>query len=136
MSDYLQHQKTLQNAAAECLTAFVNHFDIRHDDIAKLIAHLRAMPTERGWPEWEQAGTLVRLTGRGDATPPDIREVIPCELLEAFELLVYLCVGVGIDDAYGEPTGRPEHNLHEAMLLLERLGVKIETPNKNKRPDS
>jgi hypothetical protein len=61
----MQHQKELQDAAADCIIAFVEYFQIQHEDISKLTAHLQAMPTDHGWPECEEVGTLLRLPGRG-----------------------------------------------------------------------
>jgi hypothetical protein len=62
--------------------------------------------------------------GGGDDIPADILKVVPDNLLNEFKLLIELCVGVGIDDAWGAPTGRPEQNLREAVQLLDHLGIK------------
>lgn len=117
--------RQMQAFAAVCLWHFCNQEGIKHASISQLISHLLSMLTARSLPDWEQAGTRLDITGRGDPLPSNVENVINHEQLEYFCSLVECCVEVGIVDMYGGNTDLPKQFFQNCIKTTEQAGVSL-----------
>jgi hypothetical protein len=117
--------RQMQAYAAICLWSFCNHLGIRHDSINELLTHLMGMLTAHSLPDWEQIGTGIAITGRGDPLPGEVEKAIPVGKLDTFNSLVECCVEVGIVDMYGNTTEQPKEFLEKCMNILNESGAEL-----------
>jgi hypothetical protein len=117
--------RQMQAYAAMCLLIFCNHIQVKNNAISELIKHLLAMLTAKSLPDWEQAGTAIAITGRGDPVPTEVDEAIPENYKDMFDTLVECCVEVGIVDMYGASTEQPEMFLEKCISVVQNLGLEV-----------
>ncbi|TMP82321.1 hypothetical protein CWB73_05380 [Pseudoalteromonas phenolica] len=117
--------RQMQAYAAICLLIFCDHIRITNNAITELIKHLLAMSTAKSLPDWEQAGTGIAITGRGDPVPAEVDEAIPENYKATFNTLVECCVEVGIVDMYGASTEQPRLFLEKCIGIVQSLGLEL-----------
>lgn len=117
--------RQMQAYAAICLLIFCNHIRVTNSAITELIKHLLAMSTAKSLPDWEQAGTGIAITGRGDPVPAEVDEAIPENYKDTFNTLVECCVEVGIVDMYGASTEQPKMFLEKCIGVVHNLGLEL-----------
>lgn len=117
--------RQMQAYAAICLLIFCNHIRLTNSAITELIKHLLAMSTAKSLPDWEQAGTGIAITGRGDPVPAEVDEAIPENYKDTFNTLVECCVEVGIVDMYGASTEQPKMFLEKCIGVVHNLGLEL-----------
>ena len=117
--------RQMQAYAAACLVVFCNHAGIKHDSVNQLIRHLLAMLTAISLPDWEQEGTKLDLTGRGDPLPTGIEETLKEEHREVFNSLVESCVEVGIVDMYLAGSDQPGYFLDKCVKIIRQFGLEL-----------
>lgn len=117
--------RQLQTYAALCLWHFCRHLNIKHDAIDELILYLMSMFTAGNLSEWEQRGTEIVMTGRGDPLPEEVTNLLAPDCLEVFNSLVDSCVEVGIVDMYGACTNQPVMFVERCTEVLKHCDVDI-----------
>lgn len=120
--------RQMQAYAALCLWQFCENLGIRHEAIYELVMHLLSIISAKDLPEWEQRGTSLCITGRGDPLPVDVVDNIPSNILDDFTDLVENCVEVGIVDMYGASTEQPSNFLKNCIDILQRRNVEPPSP--------
>jgi hypothetical protein len=68
--------KQKQVFAAQCFSKFCAEKGIIHDSINELIEHLMSIEKTESVINWEQKGTLLEFTSRGDLIPEKINMLI------------------------------------------------------------
>ena len=121
--------RQLQVYAGLCLWQFCTHFQIRHFLIDELIIHLMKMITATDLTRWEQSGTSLGITGRGDLLPKDVSLLFTPDNLKRFNALIENCVEVGIIDLYGASTNQPLNFLRQSMKILSNSNVPLPPPD-------
>ncbi|WP_444936439.1 hypothetical protein ACJJIW_00375 [Microbulbifer sp. JMSA004] len=117
--------RQMQAYAALCLLIFCDHIRVTNSAITELIKHLLSMSTANSLPDWEQAGTEIAITGRGDPVPVEVDEAIPHNFKDTFNSLVECCVEVGIVDMYGASTEQPRMFLEKCICIVQNLGLEL-----------
>lgn len=112
-----------QAFAALCLAKFCAVHKINHNFISDLIEHLLSILISHSLSDWEDKGTSLEITGRGDPLPESLNSIIPPNLYNTFNHLVECVVEVGIVDMYGDTTDEPLNFLHECIKVLELSGI-------------
>lgn len=115
----------MQAYAAMCLLAYCDHIHVRHEMIDDLIKHLFSILIAKDLSAWEQAGTLIAITGRGDPIPVEIENSIPENYRDSFITMVNCSVEVGIVDMYGENTRQPREFLNRCIGILQSFGFEL-----------
>ena len=114
-----------QALGALCLSAFCGHFAIMHSAIEELITHQVSLLGAANLPDWEGAGAVLRLNGRGDPMPEDVPAAVPAKLRDSFFRLVDDTVEIGLIDMYGASTDQPRKYLQKAIELLKAHRIPI-----------
>ncbi|MCP5162862.1 MAG: hypothetical protein H6999_04080 [Hahellaceae bacterium] len=117
--------RQMQAYAAICLLVFCDHIRVTNSAITELIKHLFSLSTAKSLPDWEQAGTGIAITGRGDPVPAEVDEAIPENYKNTFNTLVECCVEVGIVDMYGASTEQPRMFLEKCIGIVQSLGLEL-----------
>lgn len=120
--------RQMQAYAALCLWQFCTCLGIRHNSINELVIHLLNMLSAQSLPDWEQRGSSLDITGRGDPLPEYVLEIIPTTSLDNFNELVESCVEVGIVDMYGASTDQPPKFLKNCIEILRRANIEFPSP--------
>lgn len=113
----------LQIKGAYCLQAFCRHYDIRHEAVEQLIAHLLGIAKADNLTAWEQAGLRLPLNGRGDPRPGDLDAAVPARMRADFHRLVGASVEIGLVDLHGAATYRPLEFYEACKRLLKKHRV-------------
>ncbi|ASP34868.1 hypothetical protein CHH27_17830 [Labrenzia sp. VG12] len=116
-----------QAYAALCLHAFCKERDINDPAAQQLITHLLRVLTSANLPEWESAGAVLEVTGRGDPLPTALVERHSDNDLTDFQHLADLCVEVGLVDMYGDCTDQPDQCLSACLSFLETRAIPAPT---------
>lgn len=112
-----------QAFAALCLAKYCTIRKIYHHSISELIEHLLSILICHSLSNWEDKGTSLEITGRGDPLPDSLIRMIPDNNLGTFNRLVECVVEVGIVDMYGANTDEPLRFLQECIKILENDGI-------------
>jgi len=115
--------RQLQVYGAICLWKFCDIFNIHHKDIDILIKHLMSICIVDDLSTWEENGTIINITGRGDALPNDIVSIIPKNLLKGFTRLIEYSIEIGIVDMYGDNTELPLIFLKKCTDILSEHNI-------------
>jgi len=82
------------------------------------------MMSAQNLPEWEQRGSALDITGRGDPLPDSVAKIIPSASLDTFIELVECCMEIGIIDMYGASTEQPLTFLGKCIDFLRRGSIR------------
>ena len=115
----------MQAYSAICLWSYCKHIGVQHNYINKLIQHLLSILTIRNLADWEQNGTQLELSGRGDFLPDELYKIIPIELTVKFRTLVDHCVEVGLTDMYAACSDEPKSLLNFCIDMLRNSHIEI-----------
>lgn len=112
-----------QAYAALCLAKFCGEKGLYHQDIKKLIEYLLSLLIKENIVSWEQEGSGLSLSGRGDPIPNDLQNMIGDNNQEVFHNLVESVVEVGLSDMYGNFTQDPLKYTLKCIKILEENRV-------------
>ena len=115
--------RQLQLYAAVCLWSYCNVRGISHVAIDELVCHLVRLSTIENLPDWEQCGSTLEITGRGDPLPESFLAVIPHVDRRSISQLIECCVEVGIVDMYGDATDQPVKFVGQCLAILKKSRV-------------
>lgn len=117
--------RQLQAYAALCLWRFCEYKNIKHAQVDELIFHLINILVANNLSDWEQRGSTMAITGRGDLLPESVVALFSQNDLVAFTSLVDSCVEVGIVDMYGGVSDQPLYFLGKCIDVLDDYGIEI-----------
>lgn len=117
-----------QAYAAFCLWNDCSHVGIRHASIVELVMHLAGLLCANNIPDWEQRGSILAVTGRGDLLPKGLLEILPSQEEEPLYRLLEFSVEVGVSDSYGAVTPHPDKFLKKCIEILKRACVELPCP--------
>jgi hypothetical protein len=117
--------RKLQALAALCLAQYCAARKIQHPALEQLIEHLVKLLIAVSLPAWEQEGTRVDLTGRGDPLPSSLAAILPTPITQEFCFLVDNAVEVGLVDMYAKNSDEPRCFLNRCVRALEKSGVEL-----------
>lgn len=93
--------------------------------VVELIDHLKSISASEDLSEWEAAGAVLQLGGRGDALPGEIESLLGQKEAVEFGILVECVVEIGIVDMYGASTDLPLQFVRRTIEILERAGIPV-----------
>lgn len=117
--------RQLQLLAAICLVQYCRHFRIECESVRELVCHLCLMSSAENLAEWEQKGTLLDISGRGDTLPESVLSTLPSDRLGQFNELLESVVEVGLVDMYGAVTDQPKSFLLRCFDILRQAKVEL-----------
>jgi hypothetical protein len=117
--------RQLQAYAALCVWKFCSKFGIKHVAICELINHLMSILTAHSLSDWEQDGSALTITGRGDLLPSDVIKLVKLQDLGDFDFLVQCCIEVGLADMYGASSDQPRQFMEKCMDILRDFDVEL-----------
>jgi hypothetical protein len=115
--------RALQFYAVLCLCRYCGSRNVISTAVDELVTHLVSFLTVPSITDWEQDGTRLLLTGRGDEVPDDVRRQIPAGEQALFFDLVECAVDVGNHDMYSALTDGPYRSLMHCLRMVGECGL-------------
>jgi hypothetical protein len=118
--------RVMQTYGAACIVKFCAARGVRSSCIDQLVKYLLELLTSKNLPEWEEAGSMLELSGRESMLPGALSDCLLARDRSPFQKLLESVVEIGIADMYGADTDSPVQALCEARRILR--ACEIEPP--------
>jgi len=115
--------RVMQAYGAACIVRFCAERGIHSPCVDQLVSYLLQLMSSNSLDEWEQAGSLLELSGRENALPDDPANRLAADERIPFKRLLESVVEIGISDMYGGDTDAPVRALVGTRHILATCGI-------------
>jgi hypothetical protein len=115
--------RVMQVYGAACMVKFCAVHGIYSPGVDQLVKYLLELLSTNDLPEWEQAGSILELSGRENELPDDPAELLSARDRILFKKLLESVIEIGISDMYGADTDGPIQAVCEVRRILEKCGI-------------